>query len=133
MGELRQAANAFDQVEALGKPDGPLNLARVYIKEGLVQTKAPLALERAQELGGNQWTILWLSADIAQRNGDYLRAEANLKEILRGGFTQAQDRNFDFSKDYRVLVALGNAQYQIALGQMAWGSPVNGAPSLCRS
>lgn len=33
-GELRQAAYAFGQVERLGRPDGPLNLARVYLQEG---------------------------------------------------------------------------------------------------
>ena len=31
---LRQAEHAFRQVEALDRPDGPLNLARVYLKEG---------------------------------------------------------------------------------------------------
>ena len=29
-GELRQAEDAFTEVERLGRPDGPLNLARVY-------------------------------------------------------------------------------------------------------
>ena len=33
-GELIQASEAFEQVEKLGRSDGPLNLARVYFKEG---------------------------------------------------------------------------------------------------
>ena len=33
-GELRQAEAAFIEVERLGRPEGPLNLARVYHKEG---------------------------------------------------------------------------------------------------
>ena len=41
-GELRQAAEAFKRVEELGRPDGPLNLARVYLKEGLIQTDAAI-------------------------------------------------------------------------------------------
>ncbi|MDJ0842194.1 MAG: multiheme c-type cytochrome [Acidobacteriota bacterium] len=118
LGELRQAAEAFARVEALGRPDGPLNLARLYIKEGLVQTEAPRALQRADKLGANQWSLLWFGAEVAQRNGDYARAITNLKEIMRGGFTQAVGRGFDFSKDYRVLNALGNALYQTALGLM---------------
>jgi hypothetical protein len=46
-GELRQAEAAFRQVEALGRPDGPLNLARVYIAQGTVRDRAVAALERA--------------------------------------------------------------------------------------
>ncbi len=37
-GELRQAEEAFAQVEALGRPDGPLNLARVYLAQGTAAT-----------------------------------------------------------------------------------------------
>src|SRR5262249_40910560 len=33
-GELRQAEDAFARVEALGRADGPLNLARAYLQEG---------------------------------------------------------------------------------------------------
>jgi hypothetical protein len=45
-GELRQAEYAFSQVEALGRPDGPVNLARVYLKEGRLEDAAQ-ALSRA--------------------------------------------------------------------------------------
>ena len=36
-GELRQAEAAFAEVERLGRPEGPLNLARVYHKEGRLE------------------------------------------------------------------------------------------------
>lgn len=116
-GELRQAAYAFEQVERLGRPDGPLNLARVFIKEGLVQTDAPDALKRAAEFSppANEWSVLWFGAVVAESNGDYDLAIANLREIVRGGFKQAEGRDFDFSKDYRVQNALGNALYQRGL------------------
>jgi len=119
LGELRQARQAFEQVEALGRADGPVNLARVYIKEGLIQTHAPEALARAAETDppANAWSLLWFGAQVAARNGDYTRAVANLREIMRGGFAQAEGRGFDFSKDYRVLVALGNGLLQLALGE----------------
>ena len=119
LGELRQAKHAFSQVEALGKPDGPLNLARVYLKEGLVQSDAPRALARANEMGANQWSLLWFGAQVAERNGDYDKAIANMREIIKGGFAQAAGRGFDFSKDYRVLNALGNALYQKGLAARA--------------
>jgi len=116
-GELRQATQAFEVVEALGRPDGPLNLARVYINEGLVQTEAPEALARAGAFTppANEWSLLWFGAQVSIRNGDYDAAIVNLREIVRGGFKQAEGRNFDFSKDYTVLNELGNALYQRAL------------------
>ncbi len=119
LGELRQAAEAFRRVEELGRPDGPLNLARVYIKEGLVQTHAPEALRRAAESTppANEWSVLWFGAQVAAANGDHDRAIANLREILRGGFRQAEGRDFDFSKDYTVLNALAGALYQRGLQQ----------------
>ncbi|MBM3848361.1 MAG: hypothetical protein FJ405_19010, partial [Verrucomicrobia bacterium] len=36
-GELIQASHAFEQVEKLGRYDGPVNLARVYFKEGRLE------------------------------------------------------------------------------------------------
>lgn len=120
VGQLREAARAFAQVEALGRPDGPLNLARVYIQEGLVQEQAPLALKRAAEFTppANEWSLLWFGAIVAESNGDYDTAIQNLREILKGGFTQAEGRGFNFAKDYRVLNRLGNALYQRALLEM---------------
>lgn len=116
-GELRQAVHAFEQVEQMGRPDGPVNLTRVYLREGLVQTHAPEALGRAAAFSppANEWTLLWFGSRIAEANGDYDLAIANLRDIVRGGFPQAAGRGFDFSKDYRVLVALGNAVHQRGL------------------
>jgi len=119
LGELRQAAEAFAQVEALGRPDGPLNLARVYIKEGRIQTDAPRALERAAHFQppANDWSVLWFSSQVAAQNGDFDRAIADLQAIVRGGFAQAEGRGFDFSKDYTVQNALASALYQRGLQQ----------------
>jgi hypothetical protein len=117
LGELRQAKQAFEAVEALGRADGPLNLARTYIKEGLVQTEAPAALRRAAEHDppANPWSLLWFGAQVAIANGDYDLAIANLHEIRRGGFAEAAGRGFDFSRDYTVLDELAAALYQRGL------------------
>jgi tetratricopeptide (TPR) repeat protein len=114
-GETRQARQAFETVEKMGHPEGPLNLARVFIREGLIQTDAPNALERADKLGAYQWSLLWFGAQVAQRNGDYPKAIENIREILKGGFSQAAGRGFDFSKDYRLLNSFGSALYQSGL------------------
>jgi tetratricopeptide (TPR) repeat protein len=117
LGELRQAAQAFGEVERLGRPDGPLNLARVYIKEGRVQADAQRALERAARFDppANEWSLLWFGARVAAANGDFDRAIANLERIVAGGFEQAAGRDFDFSRDYTVLDALASALYQRGL------------------
>ena len=115
LGEIRQARQAFETVEKMGGADGALNLARVFIREGLVQTDAPLALERANDLGANQWSMLWFGALVAERNGDYPKVIENLREILKGGFSQAVGRGFDFSKDYRLLNTLASALRQLGL------------------
>ena len=124
-GQLRQAVEAFEKVEALNRPEGPVNLARVYLKEGLIQKDAPEALARAAAMTppAYEWSLLWFGSQVAARNGDYTKAVANIQEILRGGFAQAKGRGFDFTKDYRVLNALGAALYQ--LGLQAEGSSRN--------
>jgi tetratricopeptide (TPR) repeat protein len=118
-GELRQAREAFARVEALGRPEGPINLARVYLQEGLVQTDAPAALARAgaMESEALEWHLLWFGGQVAMRNGDYRQAADNFREILRGGFRQAEGRSFDFSNDYRLRNALGQVLYQLALAE----------------
>ena len=48
-GGLRQAAATFSEVERLGRAGGPLNLARVYFREGELDAAAK-ALERATQM-----------------------------------------------------------------------------------
>jgi len=116
-GELRQAEEAFRRVEALGRPDGPLNLARVYLREGRVAREAPEALARAATFdpAPPAWTLLWLTGAVNQQNGNFAEAERNFREIVEGGFEQAAGRGFDFSMDYRVLNELGLALYRRGL------------------
>ncbi len=115
-GELRQAEQAFAHVEALGRPDGPLNLARVYLREGRVDHDAPRALARAAafEPPPRAWTLLWLTAQAKRDNGDLAGAAADLEQILAGGFAQAAGRGFDFSRDERLHVMLGEVREQLA-------------------
>ncbi len=115
-GQYRQAEEAFTEVEAMGRPDGPLNLARVYILEGRVSTDAPLALKRAQEFNppAPAWSVLWFSGNVEKLNGNLDEAIDSYKQIIAGGFEQAKGKNFDFSKDYNVLNQLGSTLYERA-------------------
>lgn len=115
-GELRQAEHAFQQVERLGRPDGPINLARVYIREGRVTEEAPEALRRARDFNPppNEWSLLWFTALVHKQNARLDEAIVLLRQIIAGGFEQAKGRGFDFSKDYRVLNELGATLFERA-------------------
>jgi len=115
-GQFRQAEEAFAEVEALGRPDGPINLARVYIQEGRVATDAPLALQRARNFvpAAPAWSVLWFSGEVEKLNGNLDAAIGNFRQIVEGGFEQALGRGFDFSKDYNLLNELGVTIYERA-------------------
>ena len=110
-GELRQAEQAFQQVEALGEGSGALNLARVYFKEGQLE-QAATALRRASEQQAPPWTIAWYSALIDRENGHLEAAASMLESIIINRFTDARQRGFDFSYDVRVLNELGRTLYE---------------------
>jgi len=110
-GELRQAEQAFQQVEALGEGAGALNLARVYFKEGQLK-QAAAALRRAGEQQAPPWTIAWFSALIDRENGHLEAASTTLESIINNRFATARQRGFDFSYDVRVLNELGRTLYE---------------------
>ena len=110
-GELRQAKQAFRQVEALGDNSGALNLARVYFKEGQLE-QAATALRRASEQQAAPWTIAWYSALVDRENGHLEAATRTLQSIINNQFATARQRGFDFSYDVRVLNELGRTLYE---------------------
>lgn len=117
-GELRQAAHAFEQVEKRGRADGPLNLARVYYKEGRLDD-AVAALQRANDPTrfnppGNRWTIAWLNGLVNKQNGFLDQAIAEFRSILEDRTPEAERRGFDFSMDYEVINELGVALFERA-------------------
>jgi tetratricopeptide (TPR) repeat protein/uncharacterized membrane protein len=122
--QLRQAEEAFQRVEELGRPDGPLNLARVYLAEGRIGKEAPDALRRARDFDppANEWSILWFTGNLNKQNGNIDEAIANYRQIVEGGFAQAAGRGFDFSKDWRVLTRLGETIYQRARQERGAGN-----------
>lgn len=107
-GELVQAADAFAHVEALGQPDGPLNLARVYFKEGRVGDMIA-ALGRAARFNPPppRWTLEWLSGLAAKATGDLDGAVADFRAIVTDRYPELDHRGFDFSLDYELVGELG--------------------------
>src|SRR5205823_5429172 len=107
-GELIQAAEAFGHVEKLGRADGPLNLARVYYKEGRLDD-AVAALQRAARFDppAPRWTIAWLNGLVDKANGYLDKAIEDYRSILEDHYPELDRRHFDFSKDYEVINELG--------------------------
>ena len=100
----------------LGRPDGPINPARVLSQEGRVATDAPLALQRVRDFAppARAWSVLWFSGLVEKLNGNLDEAISSFRQIIDGGFEQAVGRNFDFSRDYRLLIELGVALFERA-------------------
>ncbi len=108
-GSLRQARQAFEQVERLGSPHGSVNLARVAIQEGDL-SGATRALQRAVENGFEYpWVADGLSAEVNFENGFFAESIAQLTRILDTDYEDARSRGFDFSRDYRIRERLGLA------------------------
>jgi tetratricopeptide (TPR) repeat protein len=114
-GESRQALDAFGQVERLGRADGPLNLARVFYREGQLD-EAAAALKRAAEADppAPPWVIAWYSALVDRDLGNLDAAIESLEALAETRFNSARQRGFDFGRDYRMLNELGRTFYERA-------------------
>jgi hypothetical protein len=114
-GELIQAAQAFEQVEKLGRADGPLNLARVYFKEGrLEDTVAALQRAAKSDPPAPRWTVAWLNGLVNKQNGFFDQAIVEFRSILEDRYPELDKRRFDFSKDYEVINELGQTYFERA-------------------
>jgi len=115
-GELRQAEEAFRRVEELGRPDGPLNLARVYLAQGTVEDLAIDALERAANFDppAPPWSVAWFTGLVNKQNGYLDQAIDNFQGILALDTAETRRRGFDFDEDYRLLNELGQTLFERA-------------------
>lgn len=107
--ELRQAAEAFSQVNQLGRYDGSLNLARVYFREGRLEDAVEVLQKAATftDPPAPPWTLAWLSGKVNQQQGHLEEAERNYRSVLEDQTEERTQRGFDFSKDYVVINDLG--------------------------
>ena len=114
--ELRQAAEAFTQVETFDRWDGPLNLARVYNEEGRLD-EAVEALRRAakhaQMPGYPRWTWAWLSGEVNRQQGHLEEAIQNLRSAVFDQTEEMIERKFDFSLDYPAINLLGQTLFDL--------------------
>jgi len=112
--ELLQAEEAFKMVESMDRYDGPLNLARVYEREGRVDDAAA-AINRAAEYtdpAAPPWTLAWLSGLVNRElPGRLTEAEQNFRSVLD---TRVPERRFDFSFDFEIINLLGETLFDRA-------------------
>jgi tetratricopeptide (TPR) repeat protein len=114
--ELRQATDAFAEVEKLGRYDGPLNQARVLHREGRLD-EAVDAINRATDFNDPAppwWTVAWLSGLVNREQGNLRQAEASLRDVVEKITPEMKRRGFDFSLDYQVVNLLGQTLFDRA-------------------
>ena len=114
-GQLRQAEEAFERVTALGQPQGPLNLARVYLREGrLDEASGALTAAVSFEPPADPWSVTYFTAQLNRQNGYLDEAIRGFREITATRFQEARNRGFDFSRDYRLLNELAGSLFERA-------------------
>lgn len=114
--ELKQAEQAFLEVEKLNRFDGPLNLARVFLREGRID-EAVEAVQRAasfKEPAAPEWSMAWFSGLANREQGRLVEAEANFRSIVDETTSERLERRFDFSRDLEVLNTLGRTLFDRA-------------------
>jgi tetratricopeptide (TPR) repeat protein len=135
-GELRQAAEAFQQLLKLDEAahvHAHINLARVYIKQGLF-SEAARALNAAREDRGENkpwWTIAWLNGLVNLEHAEDFDAAIKDFESILDPKNQPRDRRFDFSLDYIIINDLARAYFKRA--QLEGGDPAARDPFLLRA
>jgi tetratricopeptide (TPR) repeat protein len=114
-GELKQAEDAFLEVEKLGRGDGSLNRARVYLREGRLDEAAAALAKAAQATPPPPpWSLAWHGGLVSQQNGDLDRAVEAFRTVATMDTEETRKRGFDFSKDFRVLNELARALFERA-------------------
>lgn len=115
--QLRQAEEAFARVESLGRSDGALNLARVYLEEGRLDEAAE-ALRRAGEHAepALPWSRTWFGGLLLKQQGQLSEAIDAFESLADTRFAEARTRGFDFSRDYRLLNELGQTWVELSKG-----------------
>ena len=112
-GALRQAEAAFHTVAALGQGAGDLNLGRLLLREGRLDEAAG-ALAMAAGKGAYPWSVAWFDAQVQLQTGRLDAAIDGFEQLASTRFAEARRRGFDFSRDYRLLNALGGALFERA-------------------
>ncbi len=110
---FKQAEYAFAQVADLGRAEGWVNLARTYLQQGRLN-EAQNALNQASENKEFRytWQLTYFASVIDLQNGFIQKAIDGFERVYQTEFKNAQEANFDFSKDYRFVTMYAQAVFQ---------------------
>ena len=112
-GQLRQAAEAFGEVAAIGHVDGNVNLGRTLLKEGRIDEAATaFASAAAHPELKHPWTLDFYSAKIERERGALDEAITRLRRVRASKYPLAVERGYDFGRDERVLVELSTLLFE---------------------
>lgn len=115
--QLRQAEEIFTMVEELGRAEGALNLARVYLQEGrLAEAGDALSRASAHSQPPVPWSVAWFSGLLLFEQGRLQAALEAFESLVQTRFVEARERGFDFSRDYRLLNRIGLTWLEISRG-----------------
>jgi tetratricopeptide (TPR) repeat protein len=113
-GQLRQSEEVFKKVAAMGRYDGHINLARLYLLDGRVDD-APGVLNAAADSKAADlpvWTINWLKGNANSQQGHLTEAIENYRSVLTMRSPIMIERGYDFSKDYRISNELARVLFE---------------------
>ena len=116
-GDLKHADDAFAAAAAHASGDAAafsgaamLGRARTAIKEGrLDDARQHLIAASAAPVPAWPWAVRYWSGVLNRQNGALDEAIADFEAVLASAFPSAAERGFDFSRDERVAVSLGEA------------------------
>ena len=109
----KQAEQAFAQVAELGRAEGWVNLTRTYLQQGRLN-EAQDALNQASKIDDFRytWQLAYFAGVIDLQNGFIQKAIDNFERVYQSEFKNAQQANFDFSKDYRFVTMYAQTVFQ---------------------
>lgn len=110
---FKQAENAFLQVADLGRAEGWVNLTRAYLQQGRLD-EARNALNNASLNKDFRytWQLAYFAGVIDLQNGFLEKALENFSRVYHTEFKNAQEANFDFSKDYKFVTMYAQTLFQ---------------------
>lgn len=118
-GALRQADEAFTEVEKLQPAVGALARARLAVREGRLDDASRLLSSAGAAGSGTPWTLAYFTALVDKQNGNFDRAIESFRRVIATDFAGVRERGFDFARDVRVLNELAETLLEAGRPQEA--------------
>jgi tetratricopeptide (TPR) repeat protein len=109
----KQAEFVFKKVAEMGRAEGWINLTRAYIQQGrLIEASEALNKASQNKEFRYTWQLAYFAGVIDLQNGFIEKALDNFTRVYHSEFQNAQEANFDFSKDYKFVTLYAQTAFQ---------------------